>query len=175
MPPNLDIYILTQHRNVETINRFIDDFVDRGASKDRGDKELMVVRLEVKATANPHHGDDFEWKPALTLSHIIDYGLSNPPRAFCTYHKSKQHDITHTMIAFTTDNQVVFGLSVDDEGMKPENLSRAKKLLQMMAANYEGHVGLIAVEQPPELSEFWFRRAKEHQLTVYFSEFSPQN
>jgi hypothetical protein len=172
MPPDLDIYVLTHHRNEKTINRFIENFVDRSASEDRGTEELMIVRLEAKETANPYHGDDFEWKPALTLSHIIQYGLSDPPRAFCTYHKSKYHDITQTMIAFTTDNQVVFGLSIDDEGMKPENLSRARNLLQTLAENYEGHVGLIAVEQPPELSEISFRRAKDHQLTVYFAEYA---
>ncbi len=42
MPPNLDIYGLTKHRDAATIDKFLDAYVDRAASEDRGDEELML-------------------------------------------------------------------------------------------------------------------------------------
>ena len=45
MPPDLDIYGLTKHRDTTTIDRFLDTYVDRAKSWDRGDEELMMEPL----------------------------------------------------------------------------------------------------------------------------------
>jgi hypothetical protein len=37
------------------------------------------------------------------------------------------------VLAFDVDNQVIFGLSIDDEGSKSENLGYAKALLHEIA------------------------------------------
>ncbi|MEO6891198.1 MAG: hypothetical protein ABI324_19610, partial [Ktedonobacteraceae bacterium] len=80
MPPDLDIYGLTKNRDAITINRFLDTYVDRAASNDRGDEELLMEPL---LPTQPGTGfDAFESEPALTLSHIIDRGLAFPRRAF---------------------------------------------------------------------------------------------
>jgi len=38
MPPTLKIYVASGHRNQYTIDRFINEWVDREASEDRGDE-----------------------------------------------------------------------------------------------------------------------------------------
>jgi len=55
------------------------------------------------------------------------------------------------ILAFDVDNQVIFGISLDDEGAKTENLERAKFLLHEMAQTLAGTHGFIGVEEPPPL------------------------
>jgi hypothetical protein len=43
MPPNLDVYVVSRAQDRETIERFLSTYVDRGASEDRGDEELMML------------------------------------------------------------------------------------------------------------------------------------
>ena len=45
MPPNLEIYGLTKYRDAVTIDRFLNAYVDRAKSWDRGDEELMMEPL----------------------------------------------------------------------------------------------------------------------------------
>ena len=42
MPPCLDVYVVAD-REREVIERFLDGYVDRTASEDRGDEELMLL------------------------------------------------------------------------------------------------------------------------------------
>ena len=90
MPPDLDIYGLTKHRDTATINRFLDTYVDRAKSWARGDEALMMEPLPL---THPETGEEgaawestpFEWEPALTLSHIIERGLASS----CFYRLSR--------------------------------------------------------------------------------------
>jgi hypothetical protein len=55
MPPHLDIYVISPARNRETIERFLRPYVDRAASEDRGDEELMMLALDFV-------GSTVEWR-----------------------------------------------------------------------------------------------------------------
>lgn len=156
MPPNLDIYCLTKHREADTINRFLEHYVDRARSENREDEELMIRKLD--APANSDREQDYEWKPALTLSHAVQRGLAFPRRSFNIYLQAKQQDMDHATLGFTMDDQLVLGLSMDDAEEKPENLERAKELLALLAEEYGCHRGIILVEQPPPNSEEMFVR-----------------
>ena len=130
MPPYLDIYGLTQHRDAATLDRFLNTYVDQAKNDDRVDEELMMERLP---PVPPGTGDDaFEWEPALTLSHIIERGLAFPRRAFTVYLAAKQADQPSVVLSFTADNQLILGLAIDDEGAKPENERRARELLEQL-------------------------------------------
>lgn len=168
MPPNLDIYGLTHHRDLATINDFIDNYVDRAASEDRGDGELMLDLLD----GNPEDGYDSE--PSISLTHIIERGLDQPPRAFANYLKAKNPDFDGSIICFTSDNLVIFSVSIDDEGAQPENFERAKQLLDEIARKYDCHLGLIGVEFPPPHSEKEFREAKNRPLLEFYKEYKPE-
>ena len=135
MPPNLDVYVISPARSRETIDRFLDAYVDRNASDDRGNEELMFLALDL--SGQPSTGDDWDWEPSRSLGHIVERGLDFPRRAFSVYLKPL--------------DQVIFGLSMDDEGGKPENLERAKKLLHEMAERLAATHGFIGVEQEPPL------------------------
>jgi hypothetical protein len=160
MPPELDIYGLTKHRDAVTINRFLDEYVDREASADRGDEELALTPLDSKA--------GIEWEPALTLAHIIERGLDYPRRSFTDYLTSSQPGIERVILSFTEDDWLVLGLAIDDEGAQPKNEATAKALLAHLLNDYSCSMGIIVVEEPPPESESAFRTAREHPLTVFF-------
>ena len=149
MPPNLDIYVISPARTRETIECFLDAYVDRAASENRGDEELMMLALD--SSGQPSSGDDWDWEPSKSLTHIIDRGLQFPRRAFSVYLKTLDASLAGAILAFDVDNQVIFGVSMDDEGAKAENLERAKTVLHEMAQTLGATHGFIGVEEPPPL------------------------
>lgn len=146
MPPNLDIYVISAARNRETIERFLDTYVNRAASENRGNEELMILPLD--ATDTPRELAGWEWEPSATLSHIVDRGLDFPRRAFCVYLSARDRSPTGATLGFDASNNVIFGLSLDDEGAKPENEERAKSLLLEMAKMFDASTGFVGVEEP---------------------------
>lgn len=165
MPPNIDIYSMTRHRDAATINRFIDNYVDRLKSEDRGDEEIMLVPLA--GLPVPLSLQSFDWEPALTLTHIIERGLDYPRRAFTVYLSSKREDIHSIILGFTTDNQLVLGLSIDDESEKAENEVIAKILLEKLMTEFDCHAGIIRAETPPPTSEIELLKLQEDPFTLF--------
>jgi hypothetical protein len=147
MPPNLDVYAISSARDRETIERFLTMYVNRATSEDRGDEQLMILALE--ASGKSSNADDWDWEPSESLTHIIERGLQYPRRAFSVYLKAQDASLAGAILSFTTDDQVIFGVSLEDEGAKPENLERAKMLLHEMVKAFGGHRGFIGVETPP--------------------------
>jgi hypothetical protein len=176
VPPDLDIYALTRHRERATIERFLDEYVDRVASEVRGDEELMLETpeslVEDRTGDLPRASSDaaYEWEPAYTLSHIIERGLDHPRRAFTVYLTAKDPDMTRVILAFTRDDLLVLGLAIDDEGVQPANELKAKALLARLMVAYHCHAGLIVVEHYPPHSEREFRaRASEASSLVLYA------
>jgi len=83
MPPSIDIYALTKSRDQETLERFASKYVDRPASEDLGDEQLMIFPIG----ENGESGEvaDWDWEPALNLDHVFQRGLDYPRRAFTIY------------------------------------------------------------------------------------------
>lgn len=172
MPPYLDIYGLTKHRDATTLDCFLNAYVDRANSEDRGDEELMVERLP---PVPPGAGNNaFEWEPSLTLSHIIERGLAFPRRAFTVYLAAKQADQPRVVLSFTADDQLILGLAIDDEGARPENERKARELLARLVEEYGCHLGLILVEDPPPRSETAFYARAKEPLALFFGTY-PEN
>lgn len=69
MPPALDIYCLTKRRDADTINSFLNRFVNRSENEEREDEELMIRKLDAPACSDREQ--DYEWELALTLSHAV--------------------------------------------------------------------------------------------------------
>lgn len=170
MPPDLDIYGLTKLRDRVTLERFLDEYVDRSASENRRDEELRLEPLMPRKNATGV--DAYDWEPSQTLTHIVERGLDYPRRAFTVYLKANRRDIDRAILRFTTDDQLVFGLSIDDADAKPENEKRAKMLLRDLAKKYQCHLGLILVEEPPPKNEKEFRVYGSYKITVHFADFS---
>lgn len=174
----LDVYGLTWHRDVATINRFLDEYVDRAANADRGDEELALEPLDEPAGgADWNRAWEPDWEPALSLSHIVERGLAYPRRAFTNYFSClpqyRQAGIERVILAFTRDDQLVLGLSVslgynmlEAEAVAGE--ARAHELLAHLATTYNCHLGLILLETPPPHSEAEFRHPPK-TLPVHYS------
>jgi hypothetical protein len=143
--------------------------VDREASEDRGDEELLMERLSLEQSGT--ESETFEWEPALTLSHIIERGLAFPRRAFIVYLTPKRPDLTQVILGFTSDDQLVLGIGLDDEEVKPENEERAREILAQLVEKYACHCGIILVESPPPLDERAFHERKTDPLAIFFSLF----
>src|SRR5690348_16601558 len=153
----LNIYGLTRQRVATTLNRFLDEYVDRAANADRGDEELMLEPLA------PHSGErerpegqwEWEWEPPRTLDRILEWGLAHPRRAFTAYltcpPACHETGIERAILGFTRDDQLVVGLSVYS-GQEEADETRAHELLAHLAEVCGCHLGLILLETPP-LSE----------------------
>ena len=149
MPPCLDIYVMTRARTQTAVDRFLDAYVDRVASEDRGDEELMMLPLGAH-TPDPPVGD-WDWQPVRTLTQAIAFGLARPYRAFTLYMQPRSSSIDRVVLAFTAEGQVVLGLSIDDPDGSAEKLSEAKFLLAELASAFSAHSGFVACELPPPL------------------------
>ncbi len=169
----LDVYGLTKQRDATTLNRFLDEDVDRAANADRGSEELEFEPLDARPEETQAR---WEWVPALTLDHILELGLSYPRRAFIVYLKClpAHHEarIERAILGFTRDDQLVLGLSVSTgENMREDEWdageTQAHKLLAHFAEAYQCHLGLILLETAPPLGEAQFRQPAE-TLPIFF-------
>jgi len=173
MPPNLNIYSITNQRDESTINRFIDTYVDRGKSENRENEELMLIPL----IASKNHLDlnEYDWEPSRTLTHNIKRGLDYPRRAFTVYLEPKDLELDSVILSFTTDDQLILGLAIDDEGMRPENKQRAKKLLDELMHDFNCHAGLIVVDIPPPTDQVEFLSLSSSAFNVLFKSVESYN
>jgi len=165
MPPDLDVYVVSNAREHETINRFLDSYCDRAASEDRGGEELMISPLD-SCDEEPTRLENWEWEPSKTLTHIVERGLEHPRRAFCVYLKPRDASLRSMVLAFTSNDRVIFGASLDDEGAKQENLERATVLLHQLAREFGAHLGFVCVETGPPLT----RSSNIPDQIIYFWE-----
>jgi hypothetical protein len=160
MPPCLDIYVVVD-REREVLEHFLDGYVDRNASEDRGDEELMLL----VPGAVPGASEAWEWEPAETLTRIVARGLGQPWRAFCVYLKPRQSTHDGARLACTVDGQVVLGLSLDDPFEDSARIEDARRLLEALAKEFSAKAGFIGCEEPPPLvatnpAERWLIRSK---------------
>jgi hypothetical protein len=177
MGANLDIYCLTKQREIEAINRFLDEYVDRASSDDRGDEEICMDPLHPSPQGEGNWEPD--WEPALMLSHMIQRGLDHPRRSFAVYMDTKNAlNMTGALMYFTTDDQLVLGLSISDKGgdldndpTDPGSELRAGGILQRLAEQFACYLGWITVEDPPPHSEAEFKEAWKRPRSVYFRAF----
>jgi hypothetical protein len=152
--PGWDVYVITSHRSIETLARFIAGFVDRAAAEDRGDEELMLLPLnrsttDFVMTASTAPGDvarwfkeSLDWEPALTLTHSIQRGLSRPWRAFSLFNlPCSRPDLMAASIGFTPDGELVLGV----EATTRED---AVAWLTRLAEEFNADLGLVS-GQPP--------------------------
>lgn len=165
MPPDLNIYALTRRRDSETIDRFLDAYVDRAASEDRGGEELCMLALDAPVRAEDQL-DPVDWVPVASLTDVIAHGLARPSRAFVCALTPLIEPFTAAYLAFTRDDQLVLGLSLDDWDMRPSRQAEAECIMNHLMAEFECDRGLVGVEMPPPLSEASFAAAHGHIVTA---------
>jgi hypothetical protein len=152
--PGWDVWVITRHRDKDTISRFLDRFVDRAAAEDRGDEELTLDRLDRSpvdfAMTSSTTTEDivqwfketWDWEPAITLTHSIGRGLSRPWRAFSLYAlPSSRRDLLGASIQFTPDDDLVLGVEA-------RTRNEAAAWLDRLAKEFDADLGLVSDSSP---------------------------
>lgn len=73
MPPSLDVHVVSRRRDRSSVERFLSGRIDRDASEDRGDEELMLLPVGASGAAGDASSRD--WEPAVTLTRAIERGV----------------------------------------------------------------------------------------------------
>lgn len=185
MPTYLDIYVLTRHRDAETIKRFLDEYVDESAHEDMGDEEIMMLPLGRKEWGKEYlsrekHDNALlydaeykeqyvrpDWEPAVSLSHVVQRGLDYPRRSFTVYLRPRERRIERVMLSFTVDDLLILGISIKSN---QKNGSQGRKLLKKLIEQYDCFLGMMAAEQAPPSSEQEFRSLDAQPHNMYFLE-----
>lgn len=173
MPPFTDIYALSENRDRSLLETFVSKYIDREASEDREDEELMM--LPRGATTDETNAEDsWEWEPSRTLSHILDRGLDTPFRAFnASGLAPSSEDFELASITFTQTGEVVFGLAVDDPGMQKAKGEYAKQVLHQLVEDLDCKAGWVSVDRPPPLDAQRIRAVEDDEWTIYYVEREP--
>ena len=151
MPPALDVYALSNERNVGSIKRFLQTYVDVPASSDRGDEQLMVWPSGFDGPEGDIPLEHYDWIEIPTLDAAIEYGLADPSRAFRIYLQSKVEGLCGAILCFTRSGGVIFGLRVDDPMNTPERADFATTLMSELTNQTHGIKGWVVCEEPPPL------------------------
>lgn len=150
MPPFYDIYGLSQKRDKETIEVFLNYFCYREKEENRSSGEGIFLE-------NEELGIDEEFIPVNTLSQVIDYGIKNPNWVFAFYLNKYFKNVESVILCFTNDNQIVFGVSVEvnriENGQLIDNADKCDQLAEAIAVLTSAHKTIMGVELPPPRSE----------------------
>ena len=163
----LDVYVLIHQREEETIEKFLDEYIDRNAQEDRGDEELMILPPD-KFGQQDLKLEDFVWIPAKTLTNSIAKGLEHPSKCFALYFSSTRLDIHQVALKFTYDGKLVLGLSVDDWKQTEKNMELAEQLMDDLMNQFGGKKGMVVLEIPPPDSEAGFDGFLHNDRTFRF-------
>jgi hypothetical protein len=145
----LDVYVFTRERTQQSVDAFLNAYVDRLASERMAD-DISMLPLDALTDPPPH---DWEVEPASTLSEVVAHGLRRPFRAFVRYLKPLPSvPVALLALGFTSDGQVVLGGCIEytSIGGDPE-LEHAKAFLEELARRWQAHSGFIGEELPPPL------------------------
>ncbi len=148
MPPAVDIYGITRRCDRATVKRFIACYAD--ASRPHGGAHSLNL-------APPEHGGDpwevAEYVEAPTLAALLDVVYARPDRRILPIYLSPSpHDpeLYGAILVFTTDGQLVLGVSVDEGEFPLEQADAiAGRVLPELCREFDCWLGLAALEYPP--------------------------
>ena len=153
MPSYIEVYILTENRDRETINRFLKNFTNREEIEGRADEELMILD-----STEPSLPEKYFWIQAETLTKSINLGLNKPGICFTMFLRSNRQHVEWLTITFTIDNKLVLGLSLfeNPEYSTPDNYQLAEVLKGELMLHYNGKFETIGIETNSPRSETEF-------------------
>lgn len=168
MPVHIDIYILLDRRDQESIERFLNMYTCREDIEDLGDGELFILPKGKKRSEMTK--DDYAWVPAKTLTSALNIGLSDTKNCFSLYLNSNVQGIENVIITFTQDAKLILGLSINeysDNKETLENYDLANQLSSSLLKEFDGKASYFALEGCPADNEEDFFNEKKI-WTPYF-------
>lgn len=149
MPPFYDIYGLSNQRDKETIDKFINYFCYRDDVEYLGEDSGIFVR------SSDECNEDFI--PLSTLTDVIEWGLNNPTKGFSFYLHKGFKTVKGLILTFTYDSKMVFGVSIEYNeivnGKLINNASLCDVLANKVSEVTNSYKTLIGLELPPPRSE----------------------
>lgn len=138
-----EIFGMTRHRNSSTIRQFLTLYGDDGHPDEQGQYKLLT-----KERTPP--GEREQWKTVTLdgMDAVIDAGL-NQKSIFNMVLSARREDILRASVCFCEDDNLVLGVSMRS-GI---DLDTLKQELSVILNEFSCHLGLIAAEQFPPLSE----------------------
>jgi hypothetical protein len=164
MSSYLDIFALTRHRDFQTVNQFVNEYVDQRFFIEFGLEEHRI---------GPIDENDLNdiWKPEITLEECLQYGLDSQVRAFKlylrTFEKYKSKKIEAAGLTFTKDNKLELSLSVEIIDLREEDLNYSINILHQLMAEYDCHLGLVGKRFGGSWSEAEFKQNFDHPRVLY--------
>lgn len=150
-----EVYVITRQRTGDIVWRFVAQFVDRVAAEDRGDEQMMMDRLDVdyddmSVFVPAKRGDvaawleaSADWEPAISLTHMVGRGLSQPWRSFMIYTlPTTRPELLSLTLGFTSDGGVILGVETATR-------DEAALWLRRLADDFEADLGLVTSGAAP--------------------------
>ncbi len=164
VPPDIDVYVLVSDRSRESIDKFLNSYIDTEKSNHRGDQESDVVPIGYEGDIE--NLEDWDSISTQSLEEIVSLGLSYPRRAFTVHLKTKAPEHDMAVLTFTRDDRLVFGLSIDDGMNDPENAERARDLAVQLLNEFDGVRSWFVGEYPPPLDDVTFERQRPYLMGI---------
>lgn len=148
--PYFDIYVLSDHRDLPTLERYFAYFGNRAVL------EQVPEGYEIYPRVGGRNGPELTL-PAGSLTEVLRIGVEHPTYGF-TYYDWTSHgaraDLHGVDVRFTPDGKVVFFVALTDTG--PGSYARACQVRDEMLQVTQGRKAFIAYEYPPPHDEAEF-------------------
>jgi hypothetical protein len=152
MPPFYDIYGLSERRDIETTEIFLNHFCYRDKVEDRDKHEIGIFK-------NDKYGVDELIIQIKTLSEVIEYAVNNRKQCFVFYIGDYlKKNIGHIILKFTYDEKVIFGISIEEKiltenGQLVDNYEEALIIEKEISKLTNATKTSIQFEYPPSDTE----------------------
>ncbi len=143
MPPCLDVYALSPLRDRETIESFVARYVS--VVDPLLDAEVLVLPLDA---SDDLPVDEWDVIPVVSVDGIVDLGLSSPRRVF-TVHLRAASPRCGAILCFACNDEVTFGVSVDDPLDSDEAMATATSVLHELCEDTAASCGWVIWERQP--------------------------
>ena len=147
--PYFDIYVLSDHRDLPTLERYYAHFSNRAAL------EQLPAGHEIYVQPNEQYQQPELELPVRTLTELLRIGVEHPTYCFKFYSSGGERPDLHSVdVCFTKDGKVVFFAALADTG--PGSYARACRVRNEMSRVTGARKSFIGYEHPPPYDEAEF-------------------
>lgn len=109
MGPGVQIFAFCEQRDLESLEAFTRSFVS--PDELRSEREIKAILMDDSLSWLTASRD--QWLSFKNVAEAFDYGIQHTKAAFTFYLDAKKGlKATHTLVTFTSDNHIVFGLAL---------------------------------------------------------------
>jgi hypothetical protein len=157
--PGVHVFAFSEHRDEATLEAFAKTFV---AVAEMGpERPVKAILLDDSTDWRAPTND--QWVEFDNVREAFSYGLANPTASFTMYLDAKKGaKATHTLITFTKDRNVVFGLSLPLPESKVSEDGRIPLVARKLMAVTKAPFYTFGVDAPPPINRGEFAAMGAH-------------